>query len=168
MRLDEKDIKILSLLRKNSRLSLTKIARKVDLPISTVYDRIRRLQRNGVIKKYTCLLDYRAIDYPIVARVLLKANSNKERVENLLANSIYTNTFEKINGDEFNYFSTFIAPSMEELQEFIERITEKLGIPNYKVFYVIREISEEKFLEDLEFLKFKLEPALKVGEQSSN
>ncbi|MCW1309027.1 MAG: hypothetical protein QW507_03450, partial [Candidatus Nanoarchaeia archaeon] len=112
--------------------------------------------------------DYRAIDYPIVARVLLKANSNKERVENLLANSIYTNTFEKINGDEFNYFSTFIAPSMEELQEFIERITEKLGIPNYKVFYVIREISEEKFLEDLEFLKFKLEPALKVGEQSSN
>ncbi len=151
---DLKDLEIISLLRRNSRLSITRIARKVSLPISTVYDRMRRLQRNGVIKKYTCLVDYKSFNYPVTSHVLMRINGkSRERAESFLANSIFTNNFQKVNGDEFNYFGTFVFPSMEELQEFLERVAEKFNIYNYKIFYVLRGIREEGFLEDLTFLR---------------
>jgi len=157
---DLKDLEIISLLRRNSRLSITRIARKVSLPISTVYDRMKRLQKSGVIKKYTCLVDYKAFNYPVTSHILLRINGkNKERAEAFLANSIYTNNFHKVNGDEFNYFGTFVFPSMEELQEFLERAAEKFNIYGYKVFYVLREIREEGFLEDTTFLKIPDEKA---------
>lgn len=56
-RLDETDIKILRLLQQNARLTLKEIGAQVNLSSTPVYERFRRLEREGYIKAYVTVLD---------------------------------------------------------------------------------------------------------------
>lgn len=52
MRLDDKDIKLLELLREDARLPLKTLAAKIGLARSSVRDRLARLEREGIIRGY--------------------------------------------------------------------------------------------------------------------
>ena len=54
---DEIDRKILSLLMDNARLSVREIGRKLGLSPAAVSKRLNKLEKNGIIKKYTVVLD---------------------------------------------------------------------------------------------------------------
>jgi DNA-binding Lrp family transcriptional regulator len=51
------DLKILDALQKDARQTYTSIGKRLGIAHSTVYDRIRRMEQQGVIKKYTALVD---------------------------------------------------------------------------------------------------------------
>ena len=55
--LDEIDITILRILQNDSKKTAKEIAGVLNLTISPVYERIRRLENNGIIKKYVAILD---------------------------------------------------------------------------------------------------------------
>jgi len=73
-KLDEKDKKILELLESHAEYTTRQIAKKVNLPITTVHNRIRKLKTQGIIKKYTVELDYSALEKNFVAYILISAN----------------------------------------------------------------------------------------------
>ena len=56
-RLDGTDIKILRLLQQNARLTLKEIGARVNLSSTPVYERFRRLEREGYIQRYVAVLD---------------------------------------------------------------------------------------------------------------
>ena len=56
VKLDEKDMAILSLIQENSKLSARQIAKKVNAPITTVFAKIKRMEEFGIIKKYRAIL----------------------------------------------------------------------------------------------------------------
>ena len=56
-RLDDTDVKILRLLQQNARLTLKEIGAQVNLSSTPVYERFRRLEREGYIKAYVAVLD---------------------------------------------------------------------------------------------------------------
>ncbi len=56
MDLDEYDIKIINLLKENSRLTFSEMSKLLNLSRQTVKARIEKLERNGVIRKYTVKL----------------------------------------------------------------------------------------------------------------
>ncbi len=56
MELDEYDIKIINLLRENSRLTFSELSKLLNLSRQTVKTRIEKLERDGIIKKYTIKL----------------------------------------------------------------------------------------------------------------
>jgi DNA-binding Lrp family transcriptional regulator len=56
------DFEILAHLRQNSRTNLTKISKETAVPISTIFDRIKRYNKDVIIKN-TVLLDFRKIGY---------------------------------------------------------------------------------------------------------
>lgn len=58
---DRVDLKLLSDLRRNSRETLTKISRETGIPISLIFDRLKRLEAIGIRNRYTCLLDMKKI-----------------------------------------------------------------------------------------------------------
>ncbi len=72
--LDEKDKKILEILKDHSDWTTRIIAKKTNLPITTVHNRIRKLRREGIIKKYTIETDNRKLEKNFVAYVLISAN----------------------------------------------------------------------------------------------
>ena len=79
--IDEKDLKILDVLRKNSRLSTRKIAKKTNLPISTVHFRLRNLKKR-VIKKFTISLDYSVLNIKFKAYILIKVDLKELKKKN--------------------------------------------------------------------------------------
>lgn len=56
-KLDEKDLKILRLLQKNCRATSREIAGKIGSPVTTVFAKIKRMERLGIIKEYHAVLD---------------------------------------------------------------------------------------------------------------
>lgn len=126
--LDPKDFQIISCLRKNSRMHLTDIARKTSLPVSTVADRVKRLNR--FVLKYTSLTDFSLLDHPIRIWFVLSA---KPALSSCL-NSVYRlrNGF-LVEGVFKNYNEAF-------------DFSEKLGARLKKQFVVVEDIVREGFL----------------------
>ena len=54
--MDAIDIKILNCLKTNSRQNASAISEQINLSVSAVIERIRKMESNGIIKQYTCLL----------------------------------------------------------------------------------------------------------------
>lgn len=70
LRLDEQDIRILKLLQENCKLSTRKIAEKVGSPVTTVFTKIRRMEKLGFIEGYRAVLDAKALGKDAAAFIL--------------------------------------------------------------------------------------------------
>jgi Lrp/AsnC family leucine-responsive transcriptional regulator len=66
------DRQIVGLLAGDGRMSFTDLARETGLSVSAVHQRVRRLQKRGVVKGYTAVLDHEAIGLPLTAFVSIK------------------------------------------------------------------------------------------------
>ncbi len=69
--LDEKDLQILRELELDSSRSVREIAEKLGMPRTTVQERINKLRRKGVIKRFTVKIDYSKIGKPVTAFILI-------------------------------------------------------------------------------------------------
>ena len=65
--LDDLDLDILAALEDNARISISELARRLDTPGSTLRDRIRGLEQEGVILGYTALVDPQKLGLEIKA-----------------------------------------------------------------------------------------------------
>ena len=77
--LDEKDIHILDVLKKNSHLSIGKISRKTGIPIATVHHRIQKLTGNGIIRSYTIDIDEVKLGRKMIAFVMVKVAKKSDQ-----------------------------------------------------------------------------------------
>ncbi|MBS7655273.1 Lrp/AsnC family transcriptional regulator [Candidatus Bathyarchaeota archaeon] len=71
VKLDEKDVKILELLQKNCKLPIKDIAFNLNIPITTVYAKIKRMEELKLIKGYKTILDYGKIGKGTLAFILV-------------------------------------------------------------------------------------------------
>ena len=74
--LDNKDKKILDVLKQNARLSIRDVAKKTKLRPSTVHKRLQNLISSGIIKEFTLKLDDSALDQDFTAFVYLSTNQD--------------------------------------------------------------------------------------------
>ena len=87
MDIDETDKKILNILLEDSRLSYRQIAKKTDVSVATVMNRVNNLEKKKIIKNYTTIVDYEKIGYDI--EVIFEVRIAKGRlfeVEEKIAN----------------------------------------------------------------------------------
>ena len=74
--MDEKNRKILGLLEEDARLTYAEIGERVGLAPSSVHDRIRKLERSGVIRRYRADVDFEKVGLPITAFVSVSLRPN--------------------------------------------------------------------------------------------
>ena len=72
--LDAIDRRLLDILQKDGRTSNADLARAVRMAPSAVFERVRRLERDGVIKGYGAQLDPRALERTLLAFVLVRTD----------------------------------------------------------------------------------------------
>ncbi|MEM4637756.1 MAG: Lrp/AsnC family transcriptional regulator [Candidatus Woesearchaeota archaeon] len=72
--IDEKDYKIIEILKDHADFTTRQIAKKTLLPITTVHNRIKKLRSLGVIKKYTVELDNYVIGKNFMAYILISVD----------------------------------------------------------------------------------------------
>jgi DNA-binding Lrp family transcriptional regulator len=65
MELNETDVKILQSLLEDARFSSRQIAKKVGVSVGTVLARIKKMERGGIIKSYSALLDHEKLGYEL-------------------------------------------------------------------------------------------------------
>jgi len=69
---EEIDRAIVAALTADGRLSYTELAERVGLSVSAVHQRVRRLERRGVIRGYTARVDYEALGLPLTAFIAIR------------------------------------------------------------------------------------------------
>lgn len=77
--LDEKDIQILSLLQSDGRITNADLAKKVNLSPPSALQRVRALEKAGLIKGYVALLDPDRLGLRLTAIVMVRLSLHQER-----------------------------------------------------------------------------------------
>jgi len=75
--MDEIDKKIIEMLQENARMPFTKIAEKVGLSEGAVRKRVETLEKEGVIKKYTTVVEPKKMGYNSITLLGLDAEPTK-------------------------------------------------------------------------------------------
>ena len=118
--LDELDVKILSLLGEDARMSCREVAEKLGVASGTVYNRVRRMTEDGVIKGYIPLLDYAKLGYGLAALVMIQVEGQHlVEVENTLAKSTEVMAVYDVTG-EFDVAVLARFKSQASMNKFIK------------------------------------------------
>lgn len=71
MKLDDKDWKLLEILATDCKMSTFEISKKTGMPVTTVHNRIKRLEQSGVITGYAARIDRKKLGKNVVAYIMV-------------------------------------------------------------------------------------------------
>jgi DNA-binding Lrp family transcriptional regulator len=156
MRLDEIDIKIINMLKENARISISELSKALKLSRQTVKSRIERLERDGVIERYTIKLACRFENSG--SSFLLLANVSDEgklmEIDEIVEiNRITSRKFLlRVNVADVNELSRVIDEAELDALEILPVIERKVkDVPfkakvNYRCDYCGKEMFDEPII----------------------
>lgn len=122
MQLDSLDKQLLVLLQENSRRTNKELAGKLGLSVTAVYERIRKLERGGVISKYVALVKPDKIDRSFTAFCQIKlvqhTKGNVTRFESQVTRLSEVLEVFHVSG-EYDYILKVMVKDMEAYREFM-------------------------------------------------
>ena len=78
--MDSIDVKILEVLQENSRISISELSKKVNLSLSAVSERIKKLETSGIVEQYTTIIDAKAMNKSLSVLMMISIdNSDAEQ-----------------------------------------------------------------------------------------
>ena len=142
--LDNTDIKIINLLRKNFRSNASEIAEKIKLSVSTVIERIKKLENNGIILGYTVMLDNASIGKDVVAMMSISIEHPKhnEDFEAAVRQNPHITECYYIAGD-FDYLLKVITDNTKSLEKVLNEIKSLQGVSKTKTNIVFSSPKNE-------------------------
>ena len=81
MKLDGKDLAILKLLENDSKKTTQQISKEIGVPITTIHNRIKKLESSGIIEKDTVWVNWKKLGRGINARLSLKVGRDGDQDE---------------------------------------------------------------------------------------
>jgi len=144
MQLDPTDKKLVSLLQSDCKQTTKALSLKLNLSVTATYERIRKLEREGIIDKYVALLNRSKIEKSFVVFCQLKLVQHTKQ---------YIDIFEKeiiqlpeviechhVSGD-FDYFLKIVVKDMEAYREFlVTKLTTLQHIGSTHSTFMISEV----------------------------
>ena len=76
MTIDVIDAKILEVLQENARISYSELSKRINLSLSAVSDRLKKMEASGMISSYTTILDPAALDRQLQAYMMVNVDSS--------------------------------------------------------------------------------------------
>ena len=129
--LDEIDLQILKLLGENAKIGTKEIGSKIGLTVTPTFERIRRMEKRGVIKGYTVRVDPAAIGKELM--VFCQVSLKTHNTELLDVFETHVKEFPEVSSvyhvaGNYDYLVQVQVSGMAEYQSFLK---EKLAsIPN--------------------------------------
>lgn len=143
--IDEVDYKIIAELQKNARVKNRDIARKLNVSQSTVSKRVRKLEGTGIIKRYTCVLNYRALGFTTVAFSFIRCKdqsaNNVEKLVDRLKENREVIEFHKVLGEDDIILKVY-ARNTQDFQRIIEKLTQSDNIEHIRSALVTETLVE--------------------------
>jgi len=143
---DDLDIRIISQLRKDGRMSFRKLAEKLGIATGTAQARIKRMEDLGIIKGYHVVVDFSKLGYNITAVVgaignyenIMKLEAKLVKKKNVIGVYAITGEYDLLVAAKFKEIS--------ELNEFIKETFTESGIEKTVTFLVLQTVKEERGL----------------------
>ena len=123
--LDDTDRLLLANLADDARQPVSELARNVGLSAPATADRLRRLDAQGVIERFTVQIDPRALGYTLQAIVRVKPLPGQlHLVEDVIRRSPEFVECDKVTGDDC-FICRLYLRSIDQLDEILSKVTER-------------------------------------------
>ncbi len=144
MKLDSIDRKIIALLQTDSRLTLQDIADRVGLTPSPCHRRIGRLESEGIITRYSAMVDQKAVGLPVSVFVSVKLERQKEKELEQFASAIakWPEVVEcyLMTGPR-DYLMRVVAPDHMGYEQFLrQKLTRLEGVASIESSFALDQI----------------------------
>lgn len=145
-RLSDDDLMILRELQEDGRISYTSLSKKTGIPSSTLHDKTKRLISDGVIKKFTVVIDGEKIGLNNIAIIGVQTGAKefKNVAEKLCDIKRVVYVYETTA--EFDLMIKVRAYSRNELSEILNQIRTIDGVDDIYISSVLDVFKEEQTL----------------------
>jgi len=118
---DAVNLRILTELQRNPRLTMTELGRRVGLSSPAVTERVRRLEEAGIIRGYRLDLDPAALGLPIAAYVRVRPNPGQlPNIANLAQQIPEVVECHRVTGEDCFILKVYL-PSIDQLDRILDR-----------------------------------------------
>ena len=145
MTIDDIDLKILDLLLKDGRISHTAIGKETELSGPSVYARVQRMEREGIIRGYTALLAPEKVGRGLAAFVRVRTQTpgyDDEVFERFIREEEQIVECHDVDGDDC-YILKVRTSSTQSLQKLLETIRSFPGITRTVTTIALETLKEE-------------------------
>ena len=146
-KLDKVDLQILRTLQENARLTTKELAAQVSLSSTPVFERLKRLEREGYIKKYIAVLDADKLNqgFVVFCNVKLRRMNKDIAMEftRIIQNIPEVTECYNISGS-YDYLLKIHAPNMKYYQEFIVNVLGTIdSLGSLESMFVMDEVKHD-------------------------
>ena len=154
--MDEIDKKILSLIQKNSNIPLSDLSKRVGISSTPCWNRIKKLEEDGVIISKITILDNKKINLPIIVFLSVSVQSHQTTWLTKLKNTMmrYDQITEvyRLASSNSDYLLKIVAPSIEAYDEFQQKLISEIEFTKMTSDISLNEIKKTNYLP-LDFVK---------------
>ena len=141
--LDDIDIKILSLLQEDGRITNVDLAEKVDLSAPPCLRRVRSLEKSGFIKGYHADLQAEKLGFEVTVFAMVglhnQAEADLKLFEERILSLPYVRECHMLNG-EIDFILKCVAPDLSTFQSFLTKeLTSAPNVASVKTSLTIRQ-----------------------------
>lgn len=152
--LDKTDFKIIAQLQNDGRLSNQELSEKIALSPSPCLRRVRQLEKSGVIKGYTAIVDQEACGLPVMAFITIRLDKQSEATitnfETCIAELDEVMACYLMSGQS-DYMLHVLSRSLKEYERFIrERLTRIQGIGSLETHFAFGQVKQKRVFPNLE------------------
>lgn len=144
--LDEKELMILSHLRTDARKNLSKIARATNIPVSTVFDKIKKYD-HSIVERYTPILNFAELGYIKVSFTFSADGDDRQKLKQHILNNKNVNTAFTTNEGKC-FFVEGIFKDEGEIELFTDEL-DQYDITEKKEHHIHEELKKEAFLTNI-------------------
>ncbi|MDI9645832.1 MAG: Lrp/AsnC family transcriptional regulator [Archaeoglobales archaeon] len=146
-KIDEIDLLILKELQEDARKSLKEIAERVGVAEGTVYNRINKMKKMGVIKKFIPVVDFSILGYDLTAVIgVVAEGGHLEEIEEQIAKYKNVTAVYDVTG-EFDILIVARFRDRESLDKFVKKIGGMKNVTKTYTMLVLNVVKETHTIE---------------------
>ena len=142
-----KDLLILSYLRKNARQRLTSISRRTHIPVTTIYDNVRKYEKLFIIK-HASLVDFKKIGFNAKTNIALKVDGSRSELLSFLHEHPNVNSLYRTSSD-FDVMAELVFRELRDVDEFLDLLKNRFSIEKSLVLNITDDLKREDFMSKI-------------------
>lgn len=146
--LDDLDWNILQLLQSNANQTYTKMGKQLKVAHSTVYERIKRMEEQGIIKKYTVAVDLEKVGKKHITAIMTVFTDPKEteEVAKKLSEMKEVVEVDTSLSEELLIIAKVVAEDQEKLHSLIaNKVVPLAGVLRIRTSIITKKFKESEF-----------------------
>lgn len=124
---DEKDAAILRVLCTNARLSYREIAKQLKIHPNTVIERMKKMEKYGVIERYISVIDHKKLGYGITAMIQVDISGKADNAMKKIARLRCVHDTYRTTG-EYDGVVFAVCRDIDEMGRVVNEINEVDGV----------------------------------------